>query len=89
MVHIFSTNQACIISLDFCCMISRFLSNLRSHQGKKEVPVACLVSKPLVSCLWGCGESVNTPKLNIQEVQRASSSRPKGDPGLLSMFFLL
>ena len=28
-----------------------------SYQGKKEV--ACIVSKPLVSCLWGCGESVN------------------------------
>ena len=27
-----------------------------SHQGKKEV--ACIVSKPLVSCLWGCGELV-------------------------------
>ena len=36
-----------------------------SHQGKKEV--ACIVSKPLVSCLWGCGESVNPPILNIQE----------------------
>ena len=24
-----------------------------SHQGKKEV--TCIVSKPLVSCLWGCG----------------------------------
>ena len=30
-----------------------------SHQGKKEV--ACIESKPLVSCLWGCGESVNPP----------------------------
>ena len=30
--------------------------------------------------LWGCGESVNTPKLNIQEVQVALSSRPKGGP---------
>ena len=38
-----------------------------SHQGKKEV--ACIVSKPLVSCLWGCGESVNPPILNIREVQ--------------------
>ena len=28
-----------------------------SHQGKKEV--ACIISKPLVTCLWGCGESVN------------------------------
>ena len=25
------------------------------------------MSKPLVSCLWGCGESVNPLKLNIQE----------------------
>ena len=31
-----------------------------SHQGKKEA--ACIVSKPLVSCLWGCGESVKPPK---------------------------
>ena len=54
-----------------------------SHQGKKEV--ACIVSKPLVACLWGCGESVN-PKLNIQEVQAALSSRPKGDPGPLPIF---
>ena len=48
------------------------------HRGKKEV--ACIVSnKPLVlSCLWGCGESVNPPK--IQEVQGALSYRPKGDP---------
>ena len=38
------------------------------------------MSKPLVSCSWGCGESVNPPKLNIQEVQGALSSRPKGDP---------
>ena len=38
------------------------------------------MSKPQVSCLWGCGESVNPPKLNIQEVQGANlSSRPKGD----------
>ena len=49
-----------------------------SHQGENEV--ACIVSKPLVSCLWGCGESVNPPKLNIQEVQRILSSRPKGRP---------
>ena len=55
-----------------------------SHQGKKEV--ACIVSNPLVSCLWGCGESVNPPKLNIQEVQGALSSRPKGDPGPLPVF---
>ena len=55
-----------------------------SHQGKKEV--TCIVSKPLVSCLWGCGESVNAPQLNIQEVQGALSSRSKGDPSLLSIF---
>ena len=59
--------------------------------GRKEVHVACIVSKPLVSCLWPCGESVNPPKLNIQEVQGALSSRPKGDPGPLPIFqdFLL
>ena len=44
------------------------------------------MSKPLVSCLWGCGESVNPPKLNIQDVQGALSSRPKGDPGPLPIF---
>ena len=54
------------------------------HQGKKEV--ACIVSKPLVSCLWGCVEPVNPPNLNIQEVQGALSSRPKGDPGPLPIF---
>ena len=32
-----------------------------SHQGKKEV--ACIVSKLLVSYLWGCGEFVNPPKI--------------------------
>ena len=49
-----------------------------SYQGKKEV--ARIVSKPLVSCLWGCGESVNP--VNIQEVLRgALSSRQKEDPG--------
>ena len=39
------------------------------------------MSKPLVSCLLGCGESVNPPKFNTQEVQGALSSRLKGDPG--------
>ena len=48
-----------------------------SHHGKKEV--ACIVSNHLVSCLWECGESVNPPKLNIQEVQGALSLKPKGD----------
>ena len=56
-----------------------------SHQGKKEV--TCIVSKLLVSCLWGCGESVNPPKLNIQEVQVALSSRAKGDPGPWPIYF--
>ena len=46
-----------------------------SHQGKKEV--ACIVSSPLVSYLWGCGESVNPPELKIQDVQGALSSWPK------------
>ena len=55
-----------------------------SHQGKKEV--ACIVSKPLVSCLWRCGESVNPVKLNIQDVQGTLSSRPKGHPGPLPIF---
>ena len=49
------------------------------------------MSKPLVSCLWGSGEPVNPPKLNIQEVQGALSSRPKGDqacyPFLFSGFY--
>ena len=56
-----------------------FLKN--SHQGKESI-----VSKSLVSCLWGCVESVNPPKLNIQEVQWAVSSRPNRDPGLLPIF---
>ena len=41
------------------------------------------MSKPVVSCLWGCGESVNPPEL---KVQGALSSRPKGDPGPLPIF---
>ena len=44
------------------------------------------MSKPLVSRLWGCGESVDPPKLNIQEVQGALSSRSKEDPGPLPIF---
>ena len=46
-----------------------------SHQGKKEV--ACFVSKP---CLWGCGESVNPPQLNIQEVHGGFVLWTKGRP---------
>ena len=56
----------------------------RSHQGNKEV--TCIISKPVVSYLWRCRESVNPPKSNIQKVQGALSSRPKGDPGLLPIF---
>ena len=44
------------------------------------------MSKPLVSCLCGFGESVNPPELNIQEVQGALSSRSKVDPGPLRIF---
>ena len=59
-------------------------------KGKKEV--ACIVSKHLASCLWGCGESVNPPKLNIQEVQggicpRNQSETQTRDP--IFMFVLL
>ena len=82
------------------CFLRIFFTNLPLLQHflerwevatKKRKEVACIVSKPLVSCLWGCGESVNPPKLNIQEVQGALSSRPKGDPGTLPIFqdFLL
>ena len=42
--------------------------------------VACIVSKHLVSCLWGCGESVNPPRLNIQEVQGGFVLQTKGRP---------
>ena len=51
--------------------------------------LACIVSKPLLSCLWGYGEYVNPPKLhvNIQEVQGALSSRPVGDPFFRFFFF--
>ena len=60
---------------------SKFSWKKRSkYQGKKEV--ACVVSKPLVSCLWGCAESVNPPNLNIQDVRGALSSidHTKGRP---------
>ena len=52
---------------DFRTFFNFFLQISLSHQEKKEV--ACIVSKPLVYCLWGCGKSLNPPKLNIQEVQ--------------------
>ena len=86
-----ATNSSSILGLWFLRIIykspfaSKFSWNKRSsHQGKKEVTY--IVSKPLVSCLWGCGESVNPLKLNIQEVQVAFSSRPKEDPGPLLIF---
>ena len=59
---------------------------LERKEKERKQEVAYIVSKPLVSCLWGCGESVNTPKLNIREVQGALSFRPKGDPGQLPIF---
>ena len=48
------------------------------HQGKKEV--ACIVSKPLVSCLWGCGESVNPRRFKGFVLQT------KGRPSLGGFF---
>ena len=81
-----------VISQDFS-QISGFYTNLPLPQQfleRREVATkerkTCIVSKPPVSYLCGCGESVNPPKLNIQEVQGALSSRPKGDPGLLHIF---
>ena len=57
-----------------------------SHQGKKDV--ARIVSKPLVSCLWGCGESF---KIKHPGGSGGLSFWPKGDPGPLPIFqdFLL
>ena len=56
-----------------------FFTNLSLDQnvleGKTEV--ACIVSKPPVSCLWGCGDSVNAPKFYIQKVQGALYSRQR------------
>ena len=49
--------------ISFCLIQACDFSSF-SHQGKKEV--AYIASKPLVSCLWGCGESVNPPQLDIQ-----------------------
>ena len=55
---------------------------------RKERSTCSLYCVQTSSFLWGCGESVNPPKLNIQEVhdQGALSSRPKGDPGPLPIF---
>ena len=75
-----------MISQDFSPFATKCSWKKRSsHQGKKEV--ACIVYKPLVSCLWGCGEMVNSPKLNIQEVQGALSSRPRPVNTYFSGFF--
>ena len=51
---------------------------------RKKLPVLCPNLKFLVC--GDCRESVNPPQLNIQEVQGALSSRPKGDPGRLPIF---
>ena len=48
----------------FVLQISLFSQNVLQRRE-----VAYIVSKPLVSSLWGCGEPVNPPKWNIQEVQ--------------------
>ena len=73
-----------VISEDFS-RFQNFIQIFLCHQGKKEV--ACIVSSSfLFEGMWGCGESVNPPKLNIQEVQGALSSRPKGGSGLLPIF---
>ena len=81
-VKSFCFNQACDFSRFF--LIWGFYLNFLLPQNVLEGrEVACIVSKPLVSCLWGCGESVNPPELNIQEAQGALSSRLKGDPGPL------
>ena len=83
--------QVCDFSGFF--LISGFFTNLplpRNFLERREVatkerkwPVLC---PDLVSCLWGCGESVNLPKLNIQQVQGTLSSRQKGHPGPLPIF---
>ena len=64
-----------VISPDFS-RLQDFLPNLPLPQQFLEGEVACIVSTPLVSCSWGCGESVNSSKLNIQEVQETLTSRP-------------
>ena len=51
---------------------------------RNEYPVLCF--KPWVSCLWGCGESVNLPR--HPEVQGALSSRPKRRPRPASGIFI-
>ena len=53
---------------DFFLQISLSGKNRNSDQGGKK-EVVCIVSKPVVSCLWECGESVHHLKLNIHEVQ--------------------
>ena len=78
----FSWFQDFFLQISLCVKVS--WKKRSSHQVKKEV--ACTMSKPLVSCLCGCGESVNPPKLNIQKVQGALSSTPNGDPGPLPIF---
>ena len=85
------TFQSCDFS-GFSWFPDFYFTNLPLPQNVLEKrEVACIMSKPLVYCLWGCGESVNSQKLNIQEVHGALSSRPKGDPGSLPIFqdFLL
>ena len=68
--------------------ISWFFTNLPLPQNvleRREIAI-----KPLVSCLWGYGESVNPPKILHLNVHPggsgALSSRPKGDPCPIPIF---
>ena len=74
-----ATDLVPVISQDFS-RFPDFLERREVATKERKKEVACIVSKPLASWLWGCGESVNPPKLNIQEVHGVLSSRPKGDP---------
>ena len=46
-----------------------------SHQGKKEV--ACTVSKPLVSCLWGMWRVCKSSKINHPRGSRGFEGGPR------------
>ena len=65
-------NQSIPIEKSSCNL--QFFSELIITQLRisHDVTVNSLYS--LVSCLWGCGESVNPPKSNIQEFQGALCS---------------
>ena len=54
-----------------CWFFSVVWKGLKTSSWKKRSrkDLACIVSTPLVSCLWGCGESVNPPKWNHTPMQ--------------------